>query len=228
MSQSSVGRQEAYAASHQLADELRRELLAGGFAQGTRLREQRLADRHGVGRYTVRAALRELVHCGLLIHESNRGVAVPKLSAAWIHELFDYRLVIELGSLRMALHNLADLTPVEEATEALEALGSCGTWEDATTAHRAIHQAIVDAAENVRLSKAYSSCVDELQFMLAFIQPDFSVAELAALHRRLLGELRAGEQAAVPALSHDIEITGRQSMLAALHRAAEASERAHP
>jgi DNA-binding GntR family transcriptional regulator len=210
--------EKAEAAAHRLTESLRQDLLAGRYLPGTRLKEVDLARQFGAGRYTVRAALRELVRSNLLTHEANRGVVVPELSAEWINELFDYRSVIEIGSLRTALRQGADLTAVEKGVAELERLPADAPWAEVTTAHRAVHHAIVDAAGNPRLLAAYSACEDELQFMLAFIEPDHSAEELASVHREVLHGLRSGEQHAVRALSRDLEVTGRQSLLRALRR----------
>jgi hypothetical protein len=50
----------------QAADVLREQILSGRFAPGLRLVEASLADRLGVSRGTVRAALSELAHEGLV------------------------------------------------------------------------------------------------------------------------------------------------------------------
>ncbi|MDT7682479.1 MAG: Bacterial regulatory protein gntR family, partial [Pseudonocardiales bacterium] len=56
---------ELSAAAALLADQLRDELLSGEIAPGSRLKEEHLAQRFRVGRYTVRSALRTLVANGL-------------------------------------------------------------------------------------------------------------------------------------------------------------------
>ncbi|MEQ7005242.1 GntR family transcriptional regulator [Actinopolymorpha sp. B17G11] len=208
------------AAADEVAETLRTELLDGIRPPGSHLSEEHLAERFGVGRYTVRAALRSLVTAGLLVHERHRGAFVPTLTRDRIDELYAYRSVVELGSLRLALDREQDLRPVEDAVLELERIdrpgGTHGAWHDVTAAHRAVHHAIVAAAGNSRLLAAYSACEDELQFVLAFLRPEFAPGRLATLHRDLLRRLADGVEAAQAALADDLEV-GRQGLLRALH-----------
>lgn len=205
-------------AAQRAADVLRQELLDGAWSPGARLREEALAARFGVGRYTVRSALQRLESDGLIRHDVNKGAFVPELTRDRIDELCDYRAVIELGGLRLALGRGADLDPVEQAVAALEALPDTTPWHEATTAHREIHHAIVAASGNPRLIATYRLAEDELQLMIAFTAPDISVPELARRHRDLMTALVAGGEDAVAALRDDLEFTGRTNLLSAVHR----------
>jgi DNA-binding GntR family transcriptional regulator len=208
------------AAAERVAEVLRTELLDGAMAPGSHLSEEQLAARFEVGRYTVRAALRSLVTAGLLVHERHRGAFVPSLTRDRIDELFAYRSVVELGSLRLALDRGHDLRAVEDAVVELERIdrpdSTPAAWHDVTAAHRAVHHAIVAAAGNPRLLAAYSACEDELQFLLAFLRPEFAAGRLATLHRDLLRRLADDVESAQAALADDLEV-GRQGLLRALH-----------
>lgn len=205
-----------------VAATLRDEVLDGVLLPGARLREEKLCERFGVGRHSVRAALRLLAAAGLVVHERNRGASVRQLSRARIDESFDFRLALELGSLRLALARGADLTPVEEAVQALEALPEDTPWRQLTECHGHIHHEIVRAAGNDRVLRAYRSCEDELQLLFAVIRPDFSARRLAALHRELMDGLQLGGEKALQALEDDLERSGRAAVLHALARSAAA------
>ncbi|MET9021370.1 GntR family transcriptional regulator [Actinopolymorpha sp. NPDC004070] len=206
-------------AAEQVAEVLRARLLDGALPPGAHLSEEQLATEFGVGRYTVRAALRALVTAGLLTHVRHRGAFVPDLTIERVEELFGYRAVIELGALRLALAGGRDLAPVAAAVAALEAVdrpgGSPAAWHDVTAAHRAVHHSLVAAAGNPRLLGAYSACEDELQFLLAFARPEFTPGRLARLHRELLTNLDRGVEKAQRALADDLEV-GRQGLVRAL------------
>lgn len=205
-----------------VAAALRDEVLDGVVAPGARLREEQLCERFGVGRHSVRAALRLLVAAGLVVHERNRGASVRPLSRARIDDSFDFRLALELGSLRLALARGADLTPVEQAVQAMEALPQDTPWRQLTECHGRIHHEIVRAAGNDRLLRAYRSCEDELQLLFAVIRPDFSAQRLAALHRQLMDGLSLGGEVALQALEDDLEGSGRAAVLQALARSEDA------
>ncbi len=206
------------AVAEQVAEALRADLLDGSLPPGSHLSEEQLAGRFAVGRYTVRSALRTLVSAGLLVHRRHRGAFVADLDADRIDELFAYRCVVELGSLRLALERGHDLRGVERAVTELERVdrpGHTAPWHDVTAAHRAVHHAIVAAAGNPRLLSAYAACEDELQFVLAFVRPAFMPGRLAWLHRDLVDRLAQGVAAAEVALADDLEV-GRQGLLRAL------------
>lgn len=213
-------------APERVAEALRGELLDGVHPVGTRFREEDLAERFDVGRHTVRSGLRLLVERGLVVHERHRGAVVAPLSRRRIDEVFDYRKVLEIGALRMALDAGADLSPVFTAVRRLEELAERSrgaSWRELTGAHSAIHRAIVAAAGNQHLLDSYRRCEDEIRLLLTFVRPDFDAARLAALHRDLVQRLQQGGDVAADALTEDIDHTGRAALLTALRRAEESA-----
>lgn len=210
-------------AAEAVSDQVREALLDGALPPGTWLREETLAERFEVGRYTVRAAFAQLVSAGLLVHERNRGVMVPELTARRVDELYGFRSVVELGALRVALERQADLGEVEAAVRALEQLADESPWHVVSEAHGRIHHAIVATADNPRLLAAYETCEDELRFMIAFVQPDFTPRRLATLHRRLMTHLHQGGETAIRALTFDLEVSGRTALRQALDRLHESA-----
>ena len=144
--------------SEALARELRRQILSGAVAPGTRLREVEIADAFGVSRQSLRAALAELVHEGLLRRAPHRGVWVPALTADELRDIYDLRGVLEAEA-------AARLSREPQSRGA-------GAWRSSTgwprslvttrrgaltqEAHLAFHRALVDAVGSPRLSRAYS------------------------------------------------------------------------
>jgi DNA-binding GntR family transcriptional regulator len=206
-----------------LADKLREELLDGTLPPGTRLKEEALAERFAAGRYTVRSALRTLVAAGLLEHEANRGARVPELSPERVDELYQYRTILEVGSLQVGMARREPLTLIEEATAALVDLPPDTSWPEVIDTHQAIHRAIVRWSGNTRLLDAYALCEQEIQLVVASTRPDYSAKRLAELHTALLDRFRLGAERAATALTRDIE-TGRR----AVHKAMAATSRRGP
>lgn len=201
-----------------IASALRDDLLDGALAPGTRLTEESLSARFGTGRHTIRSGLQLLVSEGLLIHERNKGIVVPAVTEQRVDAMCSYRLILEMGALRLALAAGADFDDTERAVERLESLTEDTPWRHVIEAHSAVHRAIVEASGNDRLVAAHRSCQDELNVMLATIRGDFSARRLAILHRDLLGQLRIGGDVALRALETDLELGGRAGMLLALRR----------
>ena len=119
-----------------------------------------------------------------------------------------YRLILEMGALRLALVVGADFSEVSPAVEHLESLTEETAWRHVIEAHSAVN----------RLVSAHRSCQDELNVMLATIRGDFSARRLAILHRDLLEQLYIGGDVALRALESDLVLGGRAGMLLALRR----------
>ena len=203
--------QELSMAAAVLAEKLRAELLDGTLPPGARLKEEALAERFAVGRYTVRSALRTLVAAGMLEHEVNRGARVPELSAARVDELYEYRTILEVGSLRAGMARHQPLTVIEEATAALVRLSPETAWPKVIDVHQEIHRAIIGWSGNTRLRDAYALCEQEIEFVVASTRPDYTGIRLAELHVSLLARLRLGGDRAASALARDIEV-GRKAV----------------
>ncbi|HJO19983.1 MAG TPA: GntR family transcriptional regulator, partial [Acidimicrobiales bacterium] len=84
-------------AAQRVGSILRDELLDGNIPPGTWFREEQIAERFEVGRYTVRSAIEWLVGTGLLVHERNRGAYVSPISPERVERLFEFRQIIEVG-----------------------------------------------------------------------------------------------------------------------------------
>ncbi len=209
----------ALSAPDRIVAALRADLFDGSLAPGTHLREEQLTARFDAGRHTVRVAIRQLAATGLVVHERHKGARVPELTRERIDAVSEFRSVVELGSLRLAMRRGADLSPVEHAVQRLESLPESTPWGPLIETHGRIHRAIVEASGNDRLVAAHQSCEDELHLLFANLRPAFTVARLAGLHRDLMNQLLIDEESAVAALRADLEHAGRAALLMALQRA---------
>ncbi|MFZ2238224.1 MAG: GntR family transcriptional regulator, partial [Gordonia amarae] len=77
---------------------MRRDLAAGEFDPGTKLGEERLADRYRVSRTPVREALARLISDGLIERRGNILYPVrPRLDG--LAEYYDARALIEIAGI---------------------------------------------------------------------------------------------------------------------------------
>src|SRR5216684_5948286 len=102
------------------------EIVAGGIAPGTVLRQEQLSERFEVSRTPVREALRRLAALGIVSFEPNRGVRVRALSRAELREAFLVRaelesLAAELAAPRMTDADLEALDAAEQRFSELTA-----------------------------------------------------------------------------------------------------------
>ncbi len=91
-----------------VADRLRADILTGALPPGERLVELALAERYGVGRAAVRAALVELDGEGLVQREANRGATVRRVSLTEAIEITEARGVLEGLIARLAAERATD------------------------------------------------------------------------------------------------------------------------
>ena len=108
-----------------VADQLRSEIVEGRLKPGEWLRQERLAQEHGVSQMPVREALKQLASEGLVEHVPYRGARVVQFSADDVEDLYACRAFIEGMAARFAavnitageLDELATLVPEMAACE---------------------------------------------------------------------------------------------------------------
>ena len=202
-------------AADRLVAQLREELLTGRYEPGQRLREEEIAARFRTGRYTVRSALHTLVAAGLLDHQANKGAFVPLLTHERVDELWEYRQILEVGALRLALRDGLDLSAITAATVDFQEISDHAPWVDVIVAHQRIHHEFVAAAQNAKLLHDYQRCEEELHYVVSTVQPTITTAHLKSLHAGLIDDLNTGGNVAIEALERDLEI-GHSSVIEAL------------
>jgi DNA-binding GntR family transcriptional regulator len=141
----------------QAADVLREAILSGRFAPGLRLVEAALAAQLGVSRGTVRGALSELTHEGLVLQVAYTKWMVPELTIEDAWELYTLR-----GALEGLAARLAASRRTPESLAALEATFQTLTDAVASESHAAVaaadlglHKTIVALSGHRRLIAQY-------------------------------------------------------------------------
>jgi DNA-binding GntR family transcriptional regulator len=85
-----------------VSDELRRLVVTGELAPGSRIVEDRLAERLGVSRNPVREALQALAAEGFVEILPRRGAVVAQITPEQAEDLFDVRTALEPLAARLA------------------------------------------------------------------------------------------------------------------------------
>ena len=98
----------------QVADELRRQIIAGERAEGFQLRQEQLAAEFGISKVPVREALNQLEAEGLVIQQFHRGAVVAGLSLDHVMETFELRAQVEVWLVGLAMPH-ATLDDLKEA-----------------------------------------------------------------------------------------------------------------
>lgn len=106
----------------QVEDKLRRAIAGGMFKPGQRLVERELCDLIGVGRTSIREALRQVEAEGLVTIFPNRGPVVSTLTSKDAHHLYGVRAILEgyAGRMFAAQRTETDLAALDSAYAKLE------------------------------------------------------------------------------------------------------------
>jgi DNA-binding GntR family transcriptional regulator len=134
-----------------VADMLRRQILAGEIAPGTRLLQTDVAERFQTSTTPVREALRQLVAEGLLDGDPHRGVTVHETNLKELEEVYEIRLVLEPLCIAATVENIGDddLGYAEELVDQMEAESDPGAW---TALNAEFHRVLTEAADRPRLA----------------------------------------------------------------------------
>lgn len=132
----------------------------GRFRQGTRLREEEIANNLGVSRTPVREALRRLQARGLLSIGAGRSLIVTELTRQQVLELYAMREILEGSAARFAAQHAADADIALLRHLHQEFLANWHEPQKAVYYNRRLHQAIYEAARNRYLMQALTQMQD--------------------------------------------------------------------
>jgi DNA-binding GntR family transcriptional regulator len=179
-------------AAEQVVATLRRLIVEGEIPAGARLRETQLAEGFDVSRQTVREAIRELEHDGLVRHDRHRGAVVVELDEHDIADIFTARRVLETAGVeRVTEAGDDEIAGVERAFEMLAVAASAGEWADVVNADIAFHRALTALAGSPRLVRGFDAITGELAFCLSVLrhvgQEERSPATILSEHALIAG-----------------------------------------
>lgn len=192
-------RSERRTAHELVRDTLRRAILRGTLAGGTRLVQAEIAAELGVSTTPVREALRDLATEGLVDLDAHRGASVHELELSEVQEIYSLRLLLEPEAMRRTSVELdeAALNRAELVQKQMDEELDNGIWADL---NREFHGMLVDGLELPRLRSILHNLQDgAAPYVGRVLQRVDSLREQAnSEHRELLAALRDkdGERAA--------------------------------
>jgi len=140
----------------QLSDHLFDAILHGELRPGDRIVEGKLARHLEVGQSTLREALQELEHRGLLTKNDNRGTFVTKLTTKEVEGIYAVRLELEPLAASLA-HSRLTPEHVSRLTGFLDRMESARRQHDIIDLLKndlAFHQCIWTLSDNTSLERA--------------------------------------------------------------------------
>ncbi|MEU8343912.1 DNA-binding transcriptional regulator, FadR family [Actinomadura meyerae] len=195
----------------QAAQRLREQIADGSWPVGTRLPgETTLARELGVGRSTVREALRALAGAGLVQARQGAGVFViatepdedwpARLRRASVADVYEIRMMLEVRAAELAAERRtdADLDALRAALGARDAAFAGPSTEGFIDADIALHTAVVAAAHNPVLADLFAEFVPVLRDGLLDLATlvDVRASDTAhgrAAHAALVDAVAAGD-----------------------------------
>lgn len=215
----------------QAAQRLREQIAGGAWPVGTKLPgETTLAKELGVGRSTVREALRALAGAGLVQSRQGAGVFViaaepdedwpARLRRASVADVYEIRMMLEVRAAELAAERRtdADLAALDRALAARDDAFAGPAIEAFIDADIALHTAVVAAAHNPVLADLFAEFVpvlrDGLLDLVALLDVRTSdEAHGRAAHAALVESIRTGDP---PAAGQIIKTELSQTLAALL------------
>jgi DNA-binding GntR family transcriptional regulator len=144
---------------------IRREILSGRLAPGTRLVEADLAARLGVSRNPIREAISRLQQQGLVVTVANRGACIIQPTPQHAYDMFVLRANLEHLALRLAFANWTPLTFAAAADVVLRMKRLVRTtrrlnedvWGEFSLLDTEFHTRLVEASGNSALLRAWET-----------------------------------------------------------------------
>ncbi|PPA61421.1 FadR/GntR family transcriptional regulator [Micromonospora chalcea] len=191
----------------QTIEQLRERILGGEWPVGGRIpTEPQLVAELGVGRNTVREAVRALLHAGVLVCRQGSGtyvvstdelapVVARRLTDDRMTEVIEVRRAFEVEAARLAAlrRTPEDLVALDGALAAREAAWRGGRVDEFVEADAALHTAVVAAAHNAMLAELYASVGAALRSTVAQAMGEALTPERYVDHGRLVEAIRAGD-----------------------------------
>ncbi|MCX4549483.1 MULTISPECIES: FadR/GntR family transcriptional regulator [unclassified Streptomyces] len=194
------------AGRHSLVDtvveQLRTQLADGEWGVGDRIpTEHDLAEQLGVGRNTVREAVRVLVHAGLLESRQGNGTFVRStadpsavlrtLRHAGVLDVLELRVGLEAEAARLASVR-RDANDLARLRGALTALGEQG--DRAAAADLEFHLAVVEATHNPMFTEVYRFFATQVHEVLSTAIGDGEMPPIdLGTHRALVDAIESGD-----------------------------------
>jgi len=176
--------------------ELRRSIMAGELVAGQRVREVQVAQQMGISRPTLREAIYQLIHEGLLEQEPYHGVVVASVDA---------KFVTDMASVRVALETLAgkaiatdpDGSAKEIVKQAWHAYQEAHRTENPERLHEAhldLHRKIWFASGNALLKRIWSTMEAQINAAIGVDEDARADPERALhVHERLIDAIFSGD-----------------------------------
>jgi DNA-binding GntR family transcriptional regulator len=176
--------------------------MAGELVAGQRVREVQVAQQMGISRPTLREAIYQLIHEGLLEQEPYHGVVVASIDAKFVTDMARVRVALETLASK-AIATGPDGSAKETVKQAWEAYQAAHRTQDPKRLHEAhlgLHRSIWFASGNALLKRIWSTMEAQISTALSVDEEARADPERALhLHERLIDAIFSGDPGGIEA-----------------------------
>ena len=178
---------------------LKDAILGGELKPGDRIVEIKVASDMGVSQGTVREALKELEHFGLIENRSYKGTYVKRFTKKDVSDAYDARLILELFAVERAAETISPerLDFLHELMEKMNDAAKKGDVNSFVDYDVRFHEAIVSTCGNEMIVKLWHLANVSLWTLVATNLGKRSLKNLAARHTDIYSTLQSHDPLAV-------------------------------
>ncbi len=183
--------------SFQAADEIRKNIITGGYAQGQKVTEEECAAALGLSRVCVREAFLKLQEEGLLVKQVNRCTTVAEFTKDDVKDIYYLRLSLEKMCSTLCFER--GTLPVREMDESFARMTAMSQKPDIQPMDLLeedfrFHAAIVNASGNTRAAKVWNDLQWQMLTVLFPVQAAYTLQHdlqhNVTQHKALIGALK--------------------------------------
>ena len=209
---------------------LRRDVLAGTFEAGVKLKVDELQSLYGLSSSPLREALNRLAQEGLIRADERRGFRVAHVSEEDLADITRMRLLLDVSALRDAIAHGDDawegaVVSAYHQLEKLESRLSDGPVilnDQWTEVHRAFHLALLSACPSERLTSWSASLFDQAERYRRFSARHRKTARRKTNeHRKIMDATLRRDAGTACALLEEHILSTQRNVAAALKLMAE-------
>jgi DNA-binding GntR family transcriptional regulator len=205
---------------------LRGRIVDGDLPPGSRVLEIELAEELGISRGTLRGALQQLGHEGLVVQKRFRSTYVASLTARDAFEVYTLRNALEAMAARAVAANVNDdvRAGLSKAIAAMRTAVNEKNRAAAVEADYAFHRRIVDLSGHSRVQAAYGLIEAQTRLFLRITATlDYGLTGILRIHQELVDAMLSGDANRAETLARDHNTADGERMVAMLQKMEEAS-----
>lgn len=148
---------------------LRLEIISGVYNEEFLITEAEISEKYGVSKTPAREALNQLCSEGLLEKMPQKGYLLKRYSAADVENLLQFRYILELNGVTMAIRTASDedIADLRNMCEEFSALCDDDAMRLYIEHNRMFHIKLISLAGNPFMTAALANTLDQLRLAMS-------------------------------------------------------------